>query len=307
MRSTGQPPCVRHGEPLARLTTWKVGGAADWLVEPRSRHELQDVLHWANSLRLSLHPIGAGSNLLVSDEGVEGLCLCTRHLHGAHCDTRTGLIVAEAGEPLPGLARKAARAGLRGLEWAVGIPGTLGGAVAMNAGAQGSCLADRLVDVELLDPATGRRQHWTAGQLDFGYRHSKLQDMAGAGQPWIVLAARLQAEPGHDPEEVSSVTSAYLSQRIKTQPYHVPSGGSVFRNPEPRKAGRLIESLGLKGKRIGGAEISLLHGNFIVNVADACASDIDALIRLVQSHVATACGIALVTEVKRLGRFAGAS
>ena len=304
MPITLQPDRVRHREPLARLTTWKVGGAADWLVEPRSRHELYDVLQWARSLRLSLHPIGAGSNLLVSDHGVEGLCLCLRHLHGARCDATTGVIVAEAGEPLPCLARKAARAGLSGLEWAVGIPGTVGGAVVMNAGAQGSCLADRLMDVQLLEPATGRLLRWTARQLDFGYRHSRLQAATAADEPLVVLSARLRAEPGHDPTVVSRVTNDHLNHRVKVQPYHVPSGGSVFRNPEPQKAGRLIESLGLKGKRIGGAEISPLHGNFIVNVADACASDIDALIRLVQSHVAAACGISLVTEVKRLGYFA---
>ena len=304
MQSTPRPHRVRRREPLARLTTWKVGGAADWLVEPRSRHELRDILQWSRSLRLNLHPIGAGSNLLVSDHGVEGLCLCLRHLHDAHCDETTGVITAEAGEPLPGLARKAARAGISGLEWAVGIPGTVGGAVVMNAGAQGSCMAERLLDVQLLEPATGRVLRWTAPQFDFAYRHSRLQELAAAGEPLVVLSARLRAEPGHDPAVVSRVTNDHLNHRVKVQPYHVPSGGSVFRNPEPQKAGRLIESLGLKGKRIGGAEISPLHGNFIVNVADACASDIDALIRLVQRHVAAARGITLVTEVKRLGRFA---
>jgi UDP-N-acetylmuramate dehydrogenase len=244
--------------------------------------------------------IGAGSNLLVSDAGLEGLTLCNRRLQGAALDAGSGVIEAQAGEPIPTLARRAARAGLSGLEWAVGIPGTVGGAVVMNAGAQGGCTAEWLTDVTVLDPGGGEPFVLQASELDFAYRHSRLQQ-----EPLLVLSARFRLEAGHDPAAVSRHTSGNLHSRTSTQPYQQPSCGSVFRNPEPQKAGQLIEGLALKGRSIGGAQVSPLHANFIVNTGGATARDIDALIALVQQSVAAAHGIELHTEVKRLGRFHG--
>ena len=204
---------------------------------------------------------------------------------------------AEAGEPIPTLARKAARAGLGGLEWAVGIPGTVGGAVVMNAGAQGGCTAEWLHSVRVLDPARPADPfELAAADLDFAYRHSRLQQ-----EPLLVLSARFRLEPGHDPAALSARTSANLHSRTSTQPYQQPSCGSVFRNPEPLKAGQLIESLGLKGLSIGDAQVSPIHANFIVNTGAATAADIDALIRLVQQRVRDARGVRLHPEVKRLG------
>jgi UDP-N-acetylmuramate dehydrogenase len=245
--------------------------------------------------------IGAGSNLLIHDDGLPGLSLCLRKLQGLEFDPTDGTVEVLAGEPIPSLARRAARAGLHGLEWSVGIPGTAGGAAVMNAGAQGGCTAEWLESVRVMPLDGGECFELQRDQLDFAYRHSRLQD-----NDLVVLSARFRLEPGHDPTELKRVTKANLSHRTTTQPYQQPSCGSVFRNPEPLKAGRLIEEQGLKGTRIGGAEISTMHANFIVNTGDAQADDIARLIQLVQDRVEAEHGIRLHTEVKRLG-FASAT
>jgi UDP-N-acetylmuramate dehydrogenase len=291
------PSSLRQQVNLSEFTTWKVGGPAEWFAEPADRHELLELAAWTAGTGVPLHCIGAGSNLLIADSGLPGLSLCLRRLQGSRLDRGDGWVEAEAGEPIPTLARKAARAGLSGLEWAVGIPGTVGGAAVMNAGAQGGCTAEWLQAVQVLDPRKPDGPFWLeAGSLAFSYRHSRLQD-----EPLIVLAARFRLEPGHDPAAVTARTSANLHSRTSTQPYQQPSCGSVFRNPEPQKAGRLIEELGLKGLRIGGAEVSTLHANFIVNTGQASAVAIDALIREVQLRVAAEHGVELQPEVKRLG------
>jgi UDP-N-acetylmuramate dehydrogenase len=291
------PSGLRQAIPLQPYTTWKVGGAAEWFGEPASDEELVAMAAWAWREGVALRCIGAGSNLLIADSGLEGLTLCNRRLQGSRLEAGSGWVEAEAGEPIPTLARKAARAGLSGLEWAVGIPGTVGGAAVMNAGAQGGCTAEWLHSVRVLDPARPEQTfELEAQELEFAYRHSRLQQ-----EPLIVLAARFRLESGHDPADVTQRTSANLHSRTSTQPYQQPSCGSVFRNPEPQKAGRLIEELGLKGLRIGAAEVSTLHANFIVNTGDASAADIDALIREVQRRVLEHRGIPLRPEVKRLG------
>ena len=295
------PLGLRRAVGLADYTTWRVGGAAQWFAEPESPEQLQALLAWAGAEGLSCRVIGAGSNLLVSDQGIEGLTVCNRRLQGVELEASSGLVEAQAGEPIPTLARRAARAGLAGLEWAVGIPGTVGGAAVMNAGAQGGCTAEILHSVRVVE--AGRPHHpfeLLASELDFAYRHSRLQL-----EPLLVLSARFQLQPGHDPAEVSRRTSANLHSRTSSQPYQQPSCGSVFRNPEPQKAGQLIEGLGLKGLSVGGAQVSPIHANFIVNTGGATAAEIDRLIALLQQRVQAAHGIALHTEVKRLGRFEG--
>jgi UDP-N-acetylmuramate dehydrogenase len=291
------PGSLREQVPLRDFTTWKVGGPAEWFAEPADRHSVLELAGWARGQGLSLRCIGAGSNLLIADGGLSGVSVCLRRLQGSSLDPREGWVEAEAGEPIPTLARKAARAGLSGLEWAVGIPGTVGGAVVMNAGAQGGCTAERLQAVLVADPANPEEPFWLqAAELAFAYRYSRLQS-----EPLIVLAARLRLDPGHDPAAVTARTSANLNSRTTSQPYQLPSCGSVFRNPEPLKAGRIIEAQGLKGLRIGGAEVSGLHANFIVNIGDARAADIDALIHEVQRRVLAGHGVFLHPEVKRLG------
>ncbi|MCX5939179.1 MAG: UDP-N-acetylmuramate dehydrogenase [Cyanobium sp. LacPavin_0920_WC12_MAG_62_9] len=271
-----QHPSLRQGVGLDGFTTWKVGGTAEWFAEPAHQDDIRALVGWSGHHRLPLHCIGAGSNLLIADGGLDGLTLCNRRLQGSCLDASGGWIEAEAGEPIPTLARKAARAGLGGLEWAVGIPGTVGGAVVMNPD----------------QPLT-----WSASDLAFGYRQSRLQQ-----EPLIVLSARFRLDHGHDPAAVTARTSANLHSRTSTQPYQQPSCGSVFRNPEPHKAGQLIEALGLKGLQIGGAQVSPIHANFIVNTGGASAAHIAALIAEVQQRVEAAHGITLHPEVKRLGR-----
>jgi UDP-N-acetylmuramate dehydrogenase len=295
------PLGLRRSVGLAEYTTWRVGGASQWFAEPDSAAQLQALLAWAQAEGLEARVIGAGSNLLVSDAGLEGLTLCNRRLQGAVLDASTGLIEAQAGEPIPSLARRAARAGLSGLEWSVGIPGTVGGAAVMNAGAQGGCTAEVLESVTVIEPQ--RPDHpfaLRADELDFAYRHSRLQH-----EPLVVLSARFRLQAGHDPAELSRRTSANLHSRTSTQPYQQPSCGSVFRNPEPNKAGQLIEAMGLKGLSIGGAQVSPIHANFIVNTGTATAAEIDQLINAVQQRIQAAHGITLHTEVKRLGPFDG--
>jgi UDP-N-acetylmuramate dehydrogenase len=290
-------PEPRRSVILREFTTWKVGGPAEWFAEPADQEELVAHAAWAAAGGVPFHCIGAGSNLLIADAGLAGLTLCNRRLQGSRLDPDGGWVEAEAGEPIPTLARKAARCGLHGLEWAVGIPGTVGGAVVMNAGAQGGCTAEWLHSVRVLDPRRpGAPFVLAAADLAFGYRHSRLQE-----EPLLVLSARFRLEPGHDPAAVTARTSANLHSRTSTQPYQQPSCGSVFRNPEPLKAGQLIEALGLKGLRIGEAQVSPIHANFIVNTGTASAADIDALIQLVQERVLEARQVRLRPEVKRLG------
>jgi len=274
-----------------------VGGPAEWFAEPADQAQLIALATWAAHAGMPFRVIGAGSNLLIADRGLPGLTVCNRRLQGSRVDGESGVVEAEAGEPIPTLARKVARAGLHGLEWAVGIPGTVGGAAVMNAGAQGGCTAEWLDSVLVLDPTRPEEPfRIAAADLAFAYRHSLLQL-----EPLLVLSARFSLEPGHDPAAITARTTANLHSRTSTQPYQQPSCGSVFRNPEPQKAGQLIEALGLKGTQIGGAEVSPIHANFIVNRGGATAADIDALIALVQERVREANGIALHPEVKRLG------
>lgn len=288
-----QPRCQ---VPLSEFTTWRVGGPAEWLAEPTSIEQVTDWLNWANKQGLPCRVIGAGSNLLIHDKGLAGLTICLRRLQGVELDQQTGVVSALAGEPIPSLARKVAQSGLRGLAWAVGIPGTVGGAAVMNAGAQGGSTQEWLDSVQVVSLRGGDPFELSRQELDFDYRHSRLQQ-----EPLLVLSARFHLEPGHDPRELRRITSGNLSKRTSTQPYTQPSCGSVFRNPEPLKAGRLIEGLGLKGTRIGGAEVSTLHANFIVNSGGATADDIDQLIKLVQERVRSHHDLSLHPEVKRLG------
>jgi UDP-N-acetylmuramate dehydrogenase len=282
---------------LASFTSFRVGGPAEWYAAPRQVEELQACYAWARSQGLPLTILGAGSNLLISDRGLSGLVLSTRHLRQSHFDPKTGQLTVGAGEPIPRLAWQAAARGWHGLEWSVGIPGTIGGAVVMNAGAHASCIADYLVNVQVLLP-DGTIRLLTPQELAYRYRTSLLQ-----GKDWTVTQATLQLQPGFDPEQVTADTQHHLDQRRASQPYHLPSCGSVFRNPREYKAGWLIEQTGLKGHRIGGAEIAQRHANFILNCGSATAMDIFQLIHHVQRTVEQRWSLHLEPEVKLLGDF----
>lgn len=280
---------------LATLTSFRVGGPAQWYVTPRNLQALQASFEWAKAEELPVTLLGGGSNLLVSDRGLPGLVISTRHLRHTQFDSDTGQVTAAAGEPLPRLAWQAAELGWQGLEWAVGIPGSVGGAIVMNAGAHRSCVADILVNTQVLLPS-GSLEIFTPQQLAYSYRTSLLQ-----GSQSLVTQATFQLQPGAKPEQVMAITSQHLEQRRTTQPYHLPSCGSVFRNPTPYKAGWLIEQTGLKGYQIGGAQVAQRHANFILNCGGATASDIWQLIRYIQQQVEKRWSICLEPEVRILG------
>ena len=291
------PEMVRANVPLANLTSMRVGGAAEYLTAPRTCPELAQSLAWAQDHRLLITFIGAGSNLLISDQGLDGLVVCTRHLRGVEFKPESGEVIAAAGEPVARLAMQIASQGWTGFEWAVGIPGTVGGLVTMNAGAQGGCAADCVRKVQVVSLA-GENKQLLPQDLKFSYRTSALQE-----SEYLVTGATLKFQMGGDPKAIAADTEAKLKVRHRTQPYHLPNCGSVFRNPLPQFAAKLIEDAGLKGYRVGNAQISELHANFIVNLGNAQARDIFTLIEHIKSVISDRNGVMLETEVKMLGNF----
>jgi len=285
---------LRLNEPMARYTTWKVGGAAERLYVPA---DLADLGLFLKSLPADevVTIVGLGSNLLVRDGGIRGTVVV---LHGALTELRLeedGRVYAEAGVPDAKVARFASRNGLVGAEFLAGIPGTVGGALAMNAGCYGA-ETWQVVDEVLTLGRDGELRRRRGSNYDIGYRHVALKE---AGQEWFA-AAWFKLQTG-DGEEARQQMKALLEKRSASQPLHLPNAGSVFRNPEGDFAGRLIEACGLKGKRLGGAQVSEKHANFIVNVGGAKAADIEGMIELVQETVLKECGVKLVSEVKIIG------
>ncbi len=279
---------------LSNFTTWRIGGPAEWIAQPKNMEEIKYLINWINKKNIPCNIFGAGSNLLINDKGIKGLSICMRNFKGIQIDKNSGIIEVLGGEMLPTLARKAAANGLHGLEWAVGIPGTIGGAVVMNAGAQEHCISDYLESITTLS-LKGEYKMIKGKDLNFGYRHSLLQN-----ENLIVISARLKLVSGHA-EQIRQVTNENLNHRLRTQPYKSQTCGSVFRNPEPLKAAKLIDELGLKGFRFGGAEISKIHSNFIINANNASSCDVRELIKYIQKKVFNSYGILLETEVKQCG------
>jgi UDP-N-acetylmuramate dehydrogenase len=290
---------IRPQVSLANFTTWKVGGLAEWLVEPTDLAQTQAAIAWAKSQGLPVIFLGAGSNLLISDRGLSGLVVVTRKLRWMETefDVDRCRIHVGAGRMIGSLALQAARKGWTGLEWAAGIPGTAGGAVVMNAGAHGACMANVLISTKVLT-AAGESIDLPQSALEYSYRHSNLQDSDS-----LVLSAYMQLQPAENAAAVLSKTNDDLERRHTTQPYDRPSCGSVFRNPLPQFSAKLIEDAGLKGYTIGGAEVSQLHANFIINRGDATATDIFQLIAHVKNAVSQRWGVELETEVKMMGEF----
>lgn len=289
-------PLVRRQVALAPFTSFRVGGAAEWYAEPCTFEELTLCVQWAQAEGLPLTVLGSGSNLLISDAGLQGLVLSTRFLRKSIFEDEAGQATVAAGTPLPALSRRLARRGWQGMEWAVGIPGTLGGAVVMNAGAHGGSMAGRVLKVKVLGPEG--IEVWTPELLQYSYRTSALQE-----SPYVVLDATLQLLPGADPKQVMDETTQALRMRKSSQPYDRPSCGSVFRNPTPHSAGWLIEQSGLKGFQIGKAQIAHRHANFILNCGGAQAQEIFDLIRHIQAEISSRWSLALHPEVKMIGEF----
>lgn len=286
---------VLVNEPLAQYTTWRVGGAADWFIYPKSKEQLQrtmQILYEAG--RIPWIAIGRGSNLLVRDGGIRGAVI--RLGEGLdHLEIEGNRITAGGGYSFVRLSGRAAKAGLTGLEFASGVPGTVGGAVYMNAGAHGSDVSKTLISAEVVRE-TGEIEVMKPEDLKFRYRTTSLQE----DKRGIVAEATFQLETG-DPDIIMADVRSFKDRRRRTQPLQYPCAGSVFRNPPGHYAGSLIESAGLKGYRIGDAEVSELHANFIINRGQATAHDVLTLISEIQKIVKEKHGIALQTEVRVVG------
>lgn len=283
---------MRYDESLASHTSWRVGGPARCFYRPA---DAADLVQFLMQLPMDepLLWLGMGSNLLVRDGGFNGTVLALQGCLNEMSLEAPGLLRVEAGVSCPKVARRAAREGLCGVEFLAGIPGTMGGALAMNAGAFGTETWQRVEKVETLDRQGNVRQR---GPEDFriGYRQ-----VEGAEGEWFI-AAWLRLQPG-DTEKAREEMQRLLESRAAKQPIGQPSCGSVFRNPDGDHAARLIEAAGLKGRCIGGACVSEKHANFIINTGSASAADIEQLIRLVQTEVEATSGVRLQTEVRIVG------
>jgi UDP-N-acetylmuramate dehydrogenase len=277
--------------PLAGRTTWRIGGPAEVLATPADRDDLRIALAWAAADGIPWRVLGNGSNLLVRDAGVRGLVLRVRRvLDDVAIDKNR--IVAGAGASFPAVARAAARAGLSGLEFGAGIPGTIGGAVIMNAGWHEYEIGASIESVDYLDE-TGNETRIMTDETSFGYRRSIFRERRG-----IVLGATLRLTPG-EPEEIRQRMDGYAESRKHNQPTELASCGSVFVKPDGDFAGRLIEAAGLKGKRRGAIEVSRKHANFFVNTGGGTATDVLALVGTVEAEVERRFDVRLVREFEQ--------
>ena len=281
---------------LSFYTTIKVGGIAEYFAEPRNIEEFSDLIKWANLNEQRCQIIGAGSNLLINNIFIKGLVICTKKMKGLMIEPNSGIVEAEAGVMLPTLSNSLAKNGLQGGEWAVGIPGTLGGAIYMNAGTGNLSLAKNLISVKVFNNKTREKLEIYKKDIIFKYRFSSFQsnDLA-------IISAKLLFEPNGNREKLIETTKNNLKLKTETQPYHLPSFGSVFKNPENNYAAKIIDDMGLKGFQIGGAEISTMHANFIVNNSSASSKDIFELITVIQQKVLQKKGIYLQPEVRMIG------
>jgi UDP-N-acetylmuramate dehydrogenase len=297
---------LRRGEPLAPHTTYAIGGRAEAYLEVTSRPQLVEAVAGSARHGIPLLLLGNGSNLLVADAGVAGLVLHPRL--GAIRPDRDApwaagreqvLLRAEAGARMVQVARAAEQAGLTGLEWALGIPGTVGGSIHNSAGCFGSDVAATVVEVEGVT-AMGTPARWEAAECEFRYRTSAFRD--GRLRQCVVTGATFALRPA-ERGAIRARMEEIGKERARTQPVAGRSTGSVFKNPPGDFAGRLIEAAGLKGRRVGGAMVSPEHANFIVNTGDASAADVAALVRLVQAEVAARFGVPLECEIEAVGRW----
>jgi UDP-N-acetylmuramate dehydrogenase len=282
---------IAAGAPLAPATWFRVGGPAEWLLRPADADDLSDVLR-ALPPEMPVAVIGAASNLIVRDGGIPGLVVRLARGFGA-VETAADGVIAGAAALDATVAEHAAAAGLAGLEFLCGIPGTIGGAVAMNAGAYGSDFSEVLDWAEIVT-RSGERLRLAASALALAYRHSALP--AGA----VVVRARLRARPG-DPAQVAARMAEIRAAREATQPVRARTGGSTFRNPPGMKAWELIEAAGGRGLRRGGAQVSEKHCNFLINTGEATAADVEGLGEELRRRVHAMSGVDLHWEIRRIG------
>lgn len=282
-------------EPMSRHTTFRVGGPADFFVTPKAKEEVRDVIRICKEAGMPYYIIGNGSNLLVSDAGYRGV-IVQIYKEMNEVKVEGDLVKAQAGALLSGIAAKALGAELSGFEFASGIPGTIGGACVMNAGAYGGEMKDVLESVTVL---TGKGKIIELGrnELELGYRTSVI-----AKKGYIVLGAALKLERG-DGEKIKTYMDELKEKRVTKQPLEYPSAGSTFKRPEGYFAGKLIQDSGLKGFTVGGAQVSEKHSGFVINKGNATAADVMELIRQVTAKVKEDTGVTMEPEVKQIGEF----
>lgn len=283
---------IRFAEPLAKHTYFGIGGEATAYIEISTISELAALARFHKQWDVPIAFIGRGSNLLVSDTGFKGIGV---RLIGelAKLEVDGNGVSVGAGLSLPRLSKTMSRRGLSGVEFALGIPGSVGGALIMNAGAWGSSFGDVVRNVTVMTD-TGDLVELTHAEADFEYRHS------GLDAYFCVTGATLALEPGNV-DTITERMQAFYKQKVETQPFAEENAGCMFKNPPGDSAGRLIDISGLKGYRMGGAEVSTVHGNFILNIDNATAADVLNLVAYIQRQVEEKTGISLQTEVKRLG------
>jgi UDP-N-acetylenolpyruvoylglucosamine reductase len=293
LESVLSPQCrLLHNEPLAHHTTLRVGGSADCYAEPASEETLARIVQFCGQHQISLILIGRGSNLLVRDGGIRGVVVSLCHPAFSRLEVHPPFLAGGAGLRLRSLVVAARHKGLAGIEFLEGIPGSLGGALRMNAGAMGSALFDVTKRVRCMD-RSGRIEEREASAIPVSYRNCPFF------QEHIALSAVLEGRPD-SPEAIGRRMSAFGEKRWASQPA-APSAGCIFKNPSTIPAGQLVDELGLKGTRIGGAVVSDVHGNFIINTGTATARDILQLMELVRARARAERGIDLENEVQILG------
>lgn len=286
---------VKVQEPMKNHTTFRIGGPADYYLCPHSTEELQKILQICRENKIEFFILGNGSNLLVSDKGYRGVVI---QLWKNFSDivTEDDAIAVKAGALLSKVAAEALEAGLTGMEFASGIPGTMGGAVMMNAGAYGGEMKDIIKEVTVLTKE-GEILTLSQEEMNFGYRTSVVKEKG-----YVVISVVLQLKKG-DREEICKLMNDLKERRVTKQPLDMPSAGSTFKRPEGYFAGKLIMDAGLRGFSVGGAQISEKHCGFVVNKGEATAADVLGLIKEVQKRVQEKFGVALEPEVKFLGEF----
>ena len=286
---------IRTEEPMCSHTTFRVGGTAEFFVTPGTFEEVSGTVRLCKELHIPYYIVGNGSNLLVSDQGYRGVLI---HIGKelSHIRIEGDVLCAQAGALLSVIANRAMEGGLSGFEFASGIPGTLGGACIMNAGAYGGEMGDVLTKMTVLTPE-GELCEIPREQMELGYRSS-----IAARKGYIVLEASMRLKPG-DRQQIRLRMEELREKRVSRQPLEYPSAGSTFKRPEGYLAGKLMEDAGLCGLSVGGAQVSEKHCGFVVNKGNATAKDVAELMRLVAEIVEEKSGVRLEPEVKRLGEF----
>ena len=285
---------VIENQPLSHYTSFEVGGPSDIFLIPNHIKAAQKSFELINQAELPYLILGAGSNLVVSDQGFRGATIYTENLNQVQIYDTT--ITAQVGISLTDLAEKAAEAGLTGLEFASGIPGSLGGALYMNAGAYGGEMKDVVSEITVINPQ-GQKETLDRSEINLGYRQSILQE-----QPYLAVQAKIELDRGVK-EKIKSKIEELANKRWAKQPMEMPSAGSMFKRPENHYASALIDEAGLKGTRVGDAQVSTKHAGFVVNLGSATAQDIKKLVQVVQEKIYQEYEVKLETEPRFIGDF----